>query len=207
MYLRNVTQYFNIPGFWNGELKNKLAEIKQRDKRITVSLVPQHDATKNWDGGLTATLEHVDVLILSETEAKGITKYHDSAVTSFFEYAACFFRDTSPNTHIIVTLGSDGCVYIHNGVMENVATIKKEPVDPTGAGDAYAAGFIWGFLSHMAHKKDQINGTITSDALKTSMLWGCATGSSSIMIRGASVPPEKHITSRMLEDIRRINAV
>jgi sugar/nucleoside kinase (ribokinase family) len=201
----HVSGYFNIPGFWNGELKSKLAEMKQRNKQITVSLVPQHDATETWDGGLLDVLAHVDFLILSETEAKGITKYDKSATgRSFFEYAVRYFHDVCPNTHVLITLGSDGCAYLYNGAMEQITTAMKEPIDPTGAGDAFAAGFVYGFLDYMAQKKDRLC-VITSDAIRISMLWGCASGSCCVMINGASVPPEKKIIEQMLKDVRTNN--
>ena len=196
----HVSGYYNIQGFWDGELKSKLAEFKQRNKHVTVSLVPQHDATEKWDGGLLDVLEHVDFLILSEVEAKCISKYHhDSADQSFFEYAAGFFRDACPNTHVIITLGSDGCVCVHNGAMIKIATIKKQPVDPTGAGDAFAAGFVFGLLKCMGQEKDE-GGT-----LKMSMIWGCATGTNCVMIRGASIPPEKLSIEQTLNDVTTIN--
>jgi sugar/nucleoside kinase (ribokinase family) len=202
----HVSGYFNMPGFWNGELKSKLAQMKQRNKQITVSLVPQHDATETWDGGLLDVLAHVDFLILSENEAKGITKYDKSAGRSFFEYAARYFHDACPNnTHVLITLGSDGCAYLYNGAIEKIATVKKEPIDPTGAGDAFAAGFVYGYLDYMAHQKKDDLCLITSDAIRESVLWGCASGSCCVMINGASLPPEKRIIEQMLNDVRTIN--
>lgn len=88
--------------------------------------------------------------------------------------------------------------------MEQIATAKKEPIDPTGAGDAFAAGFVYGFLDYMAQKKDRLC-VITSDAIRISMLWGCASGSCCVMINGASVPPEKKIIEQMLKDVRTNN--
>ncbi|KAL7501276.1 hypothetical protein ACHAWT_011081 [Skeletonema menzelii] len=199
----HVSGYFNIPGFWNGELKNKLAEIKKRNEAITISLVPQHDASENWDGGLLDVLEHVDFLILSEVEAKGIIKHTNSAAQSFLECAATFFHEKCPNTHVIVTLGSDGCVHAYEGAMEKVETVKKDPIDPTGAGDAFTAGFLYGFLGYMAQNKDK--SVVKSHALKMSMLWGCASGCCCVMLDGASLPPEKEIMEKVLKDILTIN--
>lgn len=202
----HVTGYFNIPGFWDGELKSKLAEIKQGNKEITISLVPQHDATETWDGGLLDVLQNVDFLILSEVEAKGITKYNDSEAQSFFQYAATYFNEKCPNTHVIVTLGPNGCVHIYNGVTDKeVKTVKKEPIDPTGAGDAFAAGFVYGFLCHKSQNKD--NCVINAHALEMSMLWGCASGCCCVMIDGASLPPEKKILEQTLTDVLTINEV
>ena len=200
-----IIQYFNIPGFWDGELKEKLSEIKQRNKQITVSLVPQHDATEAWDGGILEVLEYVDFLILSECETKGIAKYDDSSnAQTFFEYAARYFHDNCPTTYVIVTLGSVGCVLLFNNKVNEVLTLEKDSIDPTGAGDAFAAGFIYGYLNYIApEKKDEF--VVSSHVLLESMLWGCASGGCCVMIDGASLPPERRVVEQVLQDIRAIN--
>ncbi len=49
----HIAGYYNIPGFWNEELACKLAEMRDSQskipQRMTVSLVPQHDASNRWD--------------------------------------------------------------------------------------------------------------------------------------------------------------
>jgi hypothetical protein len=47
--------------------------------------------------------------------------------------------------------------------------------------------------------------SITSDALKMSLSWGCATGSNCVMVRGASVPSEKGTIYQTLQEVRTIN--
>ena len=56
----HVAGYYNIGGFWNGELSCKLAEMKAKaTRKITISLVPQQDATNSYDGGLLDVLKYV----------------------------------------------------------------------------------------------------------------------------------------------------
>ncbi|KAL7543615.1 hypothetical protein ACHAXR_012921 [Thalassiosira sp. AJA248-18] len=75
----HIAGYYNISGFWDGELERKLAEMRQiqtkSQQRMTISLVVQHDATEKWNGGLLSLLQYVDFLILSEVEAKSISLY------------------------------------------------------------------------------------------------------------------------------------
>lgn len=48
---------------------------------------------------------------------------------------------------VLVTQGAKGLVLCHENEVERVPTIPAEKlVDPTGAGDAYSAGFIVGYL-------------------------------------------------------------
>lgn len=46
---------------------------------------------------------------------------------------------------IVTTLGEQGSIIVENGKEQNVSAVKvKNPVDPTGAGDAFRSGFIKG---------------------------------------------------------------
>ena len=164
--------------------------------------MPQHDATGAWDGGLLDLLPLVDFLILSEVEAAYITKYHDDESVdpkeNLSERIAQFSRGHS-NTYFIVTLGSDGAVAIREGeVVHRQTTLSKTPIDPTGAGDAFAAGFLHGYLSHA---ENIAGGTISKEAVKAGLRWGCAVGTCSVMVQGASVPSGKTNVERMLSSI------
>ena len=82
----HVAGYYNIPGFFNGNLKEKLEFVRAKRSELndnssgkwmattTMSLVPQHDATNEWDGGLLDLLPGIDFLILSSVEAKHISE-------------------------------------------------------------------------------------------------------------------------------------
>jgi sugar/nucleoside kinase (ribokinase family) len=185
----HVAGYYNIGGFWNGELSCKLAEMKAKaTRKITISLVPQQDATNSYDGGLLDVLKYVDFLILSEIEAKYITKYQCGVcAVDFIQHVANYFSALTSQTYIIVTLQSKGAVALFEGqVIHTQQTVSiANPVDPTGAGDAFAAGFIYGFLQHYAEVDDDF--IISAEAVREGMRWGCATGTSSIMVQGASV--------------------
>ncbi len=47
---------------------------------------------------------------------------------------------------VVVTMGAEGCWVGHNKHVEKFPVIPIEPVDTTGAGDLFAAGFLDGFL-------------------------------------------------------------
>lgn len=48
---------------------------------------------------------------------------------------------------VILTMGPQGCLCATNGELVRVATTEVEVVDTTGAGDAFAAGFLHALLS------------------------------------------------------------
>lgn len=79
-----------------------------------------------------------DVLILNQDEAKALThKINiDESLVSLSGLARV----------VVITLGKDGCVAGDGKMRQRVATHRLETRDTTGAGDAFAAGFIVGRL-------------------------------------------------------------
>lgn len=185
----------------------ELREIQTRTKRkLTISLVPQHDATNVWDGGLLNILSYIDFLVLNEVETKNITKLlcEDSDDGQlFFQQVSRFFCKYD-QTCVIVTRGPKGAVAFYKGqIIHQQRTLPEidNPPDPTGAGDAFAAGFLHGYLSY--HADGERDGCIiTTEAVKTGMQWACAAGTCSVMVQGASVPSKKESIERILKNIR-----
>ena len=204
----HIAGYFNIPGFWNGELANQLAvmreNMKKANKRLTISLVTQQDASNKWDGGLKDVLKYVDILILNEIEAKCITgcmnENHRARCTK--RIAECFYK-WSQNTYVVVTSGPKGASVFHTGDMILDQRAPREvtsPVDPTGAGDAFAAGFIYGLLN--THNNANAKRRFELDEIRNALKWGCAMGTCNVMIRGASTPCPKQNIEILLKELR-----
>ena len=222
----HVAGYYNIPGFWNGMLKQQLSTIKNKrndhcnhigdNSSTTISIVPQHDATGQWDGQLLDLLYLVDFLILNSLEALRICKLEGSVdllndinIDSNFtwDFMASFFQSASSTTYVVVTLGKRGVVVLYQGKF--LCTVQPpivydNPVDPTGAGDAFIAGFLFGLINNWK-KEDPRNAPIFSensqicdqrhrswnDSIKYGAVWGCVTGSACVMTKGASNPSTK----------------
>eukprot|EP00804_Cyclotella_cryptica_P028963 CCRYP_012377-RA/>CCRYP_012377-RA protein AED:0.39 eAED:0.39 QI:0/-1/0/1/-1/1/1/0/373 len=204
----HIAGYFNIPGFWNGELANQLAvmqeNMKKENKRLTISLVPQQDASNNWDGGLKDVLKYIDILILNETEAKCITgcMYENHRERCDKQIADCFYK-WSPNTYVVVTSGPKGASVFRAGDMildQRAPRVVTNPVDPTGAGDAFAAGFMYGLLD--TQRNDIDKNRFKLDDMRKALQWGCAMGTCDVMIRGASTPCPKQNIEILLKEIK-----
>ena len=45
--------------------------------------------------------------------------------------------------HVVITLGKKGSVILQDGKMERIEAFSVETIDTTGAGDAYAAGYLY----------------------------------------------------------------
>ena len=98
-----------------------------------------------------SALKEVDILKFSLEEIslfsneKDITKALDELL--------------SPNQIAVVTLGSKGSIYYHNGHSVHVDTYPVKPVDTTGAGDAFYSYFLASLINHPSFINDdsQIN--------------------------------------------------
>lgn len=81
--------------------------------------------------------EYVSVVFLNADEAMGLTGMApDEAV---YEIA----RRTDVRT-VVVKLGARGSLVLEDGLLHRIGIQKVQAIDTTGAGDAYAAGFLYG---------------------------------------------------------------
>jgi sugar/nucleoside kinase (ribokinase family) len=114
-----------------------LAEAQRRG--VHTSLDTVYDATGHWER-LQPCLPHLDLLMASLAEAQGISGEHEPA------NAAAWFRDRGV-AEVALKLGPDGC-YVAGAEFEgDVPAFPVDVVDGTGAGDAFAAGVIYGRLA------------------------------------------------------------
>jgi sugar/nucleoside kinase (ribokinase family) len=114
-----------------------LGEAKRRGIQTSVDSV--FDAAGRWDR-LLAALRHCDLVTPGLAEAQGITGERDPA------RAARRLRELGARV-AAVTLGPDGSYVAGEGFDGHVPAVPVDAVDGTGAGDAFAAGFIFGLLA------------------------------------------------------------
>ena len=114
-----------------------LAEAQRRG--VHTSLDTVYDATGHWER-LQPCLPHLDLLMAGLAEAQGISGEHEPA------NAAAWFRDRGVG-EVALKLGPDGC-YVAGAEFEgDIPAFPVYVVDGTGAGDAFAAGVIYGRLA------------------------------------------------------------
>ncbi len=92
-------------------------------------------------------LKAADVLLVSRNETMMLSGIADPA------QAVRYLADTGPQV-VVETLGADGVQLLTPGREERLpAWRRSKVVDTTGAGDAFAAGFIKGYLEGMDWKE------------------------------------------------------
>jgi sugar/nucleoside kinase (ribokinase family) len=202
----HVAGLYCTPGFGDGSLRDQTVRLrKERAQRwphhqTIVSLVTQFDVQKQWEGGLDDLVPHLQFVIMNELEANSIVhraKGYPSSVDATANYSLhdfiFFFSSLSSETVFVVTRGAEGAIAFRDKcVIANVNPgVTLEVVDPTGAGDAFAAGFL-----NELREWDQCSKSVGNshprqdgdEVIVRGLSWGCALGTAVVTIRGASVP-------------------
>ncbi len=127
----HVSSYFLQRGLAPG-----LAEVFQRVRALgaTTSVDPNWDPAERWDDGLRDLLALTDVFLPNATEAIRVAGVAgiDEAVVALAERAGL----------VVAKAGPDGAVAALGERIVRVSAPRVDPVDTTGAGDAFDAGFL-----------------------------------------------------------------
>ena len=85
--------------------------------------------------------EYVDIIFANEEEAKSFTGQEDpeKALEIIADYAKVS----------IVKIGKEGSMILKDGATTRVGIITATALDTTGAGDLYAAGFLFAYLNNL----------------------------------------------------------
>ena len=105
----------------------------------TCSLDSNWDPAGTWDGGLPAVLEQCDLFLPNEAEALAITRCGEVGAA-----AACLAARVPT---VAVKRGAAGGLVRRSERTMCATPPKVDPVDSTGAGDSFNAGYLFGFLN------------------------------------------------------------
>lgn len=164
-----------------GPLKDNIEFLKQcKNNNVELVFGAKLDKSAFPNEFLREVLEYSTVIFCNEVEEQEfIENLELERITDFFE--------TGNAQIIVVTYGKNGstCYYKeHNKIVSNHIDIVKVDtcVDTTGSGDAYIAGFIFGYMNHysvvdscklgstLAHFAVQKMGCITNIPTKEMLL-------------------------------------
>ena len=107
----------------------------------TTSCDTNWDPTETWDGGIAAILRETDVFLPNEAEATRIAREPDP------EAAARALLAMGARV-VAVKLGAAGAIAVTaDGRRAACPALPVEPVDATGAGDSFDAGFVAAWLA------------------------------------------------------------
>ena len=122
-------------------LQPSLAELFRSVKArgLTTSLDPGWDPSEAWDGGIETVYGCLDVLFVNRTEARALGREDD------WRRGASQLAKRTPL--VVVKGGPEGASIAQAEEWQDHAGFRVEAVDPTGAGDAFDAGFLSAYLT------------------------------------------------------------
>jgi sugar/nucleoside kinase (ribokinase family) len=134
--------YFYIEGYLvqNHELIEKAVSMaKKHNQKIFLDLASYNVVEENIDFLKYIVKNYVDVLFANEEEAKAFTRKEPQEA----------LNDLGKLCEIaIVKIGEKGSMIKSGGLITNIGTIETTVKDTNGAGDQYAAGFIYGLSNN-----------------------------------------------------------
>ncbi len=148
--------YFHVEGYLvqNYELVETALKMAKKAGLITsLDLASYNVVEDNLDFLKKITKKYVDIIFANEEEAKAFTGMEEyDALEEISKYA-----DIS-----IVKLGKKGSLINYKGNVVSVGVIPADSIDTTGAGDLYAAGFLYGIVNNLSAKQCGEIGSVTS---------------------------------------------
>jgi len=124
---------------------------------IPVILNPGMLIIEQGFNNIKTLLENVDILILSKREFHFLLHLRDDKIIKpeFENKAKKIFK--LGVKFVIITMGKDGALIINSKKSELIKAIEVlQVVDTTGAGDAFSAGFLYGFRHNISFKFEDI---------------------------------------------------
>jgi sugar/nucleoside kinase (ribokinase family) len=140
----------------------QLEVLRQVEKPRLVACDTMNFWIESRRSDLLELLKHVDVLLLNDGEARQLTE-HSNLVK-----AARWILERGPD-HVVIKKGEHGAFMFTGSTVFFAPAYPLEDVfDPTGAGDAFAGGFI-GYLAR--------SGRVDEAHLRRAVVYGSAMGS------------------------------
>ncbi len=139
--------YFHIEGYLvqNHDLLRKAVILaKQSGAKISLDLASFDVVEENLDFLNEIIRDYVDVVFANEDEAKAFTGFEPEMA----------LHEISRICEItIVKTGEKGSFVKHQDNVHKIGIIEAKSIDSTGAGDLYAAGFLYGLSNGLTLQK------------------------------------------------------
>ncbi len=148
--------YFYIEGYLvhnHRLIEAAVKKAKENNLKVFLDLASYNVVEENLEFLKHIVKNYVDVIFANEEESKAFTgKEPEEALNELAEYAEI----------VIVKIGKKGSLIKSKGKTYKVKTIGTKPIDTNGAGDQYAAGFIYGLSNNYDLEKCGKIASITS---------------------------------------------
>lgn len=136
------------------------AKIGSKNK-IPIILNPGMLIIDQGFNNIKKLLEKVDVLILSQREFQTLLKLQKLEITTeIIKKKAILLWELGIKV-LVVTMGKNGAIVLDKNVAELIPALKNiKIIDTTGAGDAFSAGFIYGFCQNLSYQFESLKNDV-----------------------------------------------
>jgi sugar/nucleoside kinase (ribokinase family) len=118
-----------------------------RKRGLTTSFDTNWDPTERWDDGVLDLLRAADIFFPNEAEACRIARVDDPEEAARALVASGSAGRTDGGPLVVVKRGANGALACGAGQpLVRMAAMPFDPVDTTGAGDSFNAGFLRAWL-------------------------------------------------------------
>lgn len=155
-YLEN-SKIVHLTSFVGESIKAQESVINEISEDIIISLDPGRIYAERGTGYLKNILNRTDIILINEEELKHLTGHKYKTCKEGAEVLMEYGID------IVVIKRGDRGSYITDG-NENyfIDSFNVKCIDTTGAGDAFNAGFLYGFLNNRSIKESGKIGNFTA---------------------------------------------
>lgn len=154
--------YIHVEGYliFNRELILHICQKAKKHKmKISMDMASYNLVKDNWDLISVLLKDYVDIIFANGEEAEAFTGKRD-------EEALDILSQYCPIS--IVKMGPKGSIANVNGEKAFYRTNDAKPVDTNGAGDIYAAGFLYGLMNNYPVQKiGQLATTLADELILT----------------------------------------
>lgn len=116
-----------------------MSEARAAGARVSVDAADPFVVLSIRDRLWDVLRDHADVVFLNAEEARALTERTP-------DDAAAIVADEAGVRTVVVKLGGRGSIVHHEGQRYEIGIERVQAVDTTGAGDAYAGGFLYGVV-------------------------------------------------------------
>ena len=139
-------------------IKSALKIVSNAGKKSAFTLSDVFCVERHREEFLDLIQNNFDIIFANEDEIKSLfqTKTFDAALQKTREYDKLF----------IITRGEQGSVVVHKDIVHIIDSVKPlQLVDTTGAGDSFAAGFLYGLTQNMSYYESAVIGSIAASEM------------------------------------------
>lgn len=141
----------------NHELLERILVLaKQAGLKVSLDMASFNVVEDNLDFLKEMVTKYVDIVFANEEEAKAFTGQEPEEA----------LKTIAKQTEIaVVKIGSEGSMILVNGQRTDVDAIATKVLDTTGAGDLFAAGFLYGLIHDLGMEKSGKIGSLLASCV------------------------------------------